>query len=724
MDYQELAVRLVLLAMKHRDVKEYTEANLDYDAQRAGNAMVAAALEFLGKHKMVTDVQPVFSSNGAAFAYKLSSARDDDALIDWVCDRYEEAWKESLLDDDMREASPELCDSDRSQPAIENYLGEIPEPGRSKLLHGLLSSELELRAEHGDAPSQKEYLDRFSGDQSTVVSAWQILNPTPSELPDAGPHPRQLFPLSPQQLAEKLPHLEMLDDEIRQGGMGAVYKARDSAGRLVGVKVLPPECSDDADFVGRFDEEAKVLASLNHPNIVRIHHYEKRERLYYFTMEYAESGSLRDKIDKKKYVGLPYSEAIDFTLQVCEGLRFAHDQGVVHRDIKPENILLDRNGRVKIADFGLAKLIDPKRPSALLTKTNEAMGTPDYMAPEQKRAARDIDHRADIYSLGVVLYELLTGERPMGAFDPPSEKNRNSPEWLDEIVRCCLRDRRDDRFNNVGEIIDSIGQRRLERVRGHVRTASGRFPDEYFEILREGPPPEKLSTFLKGYPNVLGTALDGYFIPPLLVDPEHPFWFRSGNLGSFRPHLSVGVMAGTTPNYEWRHLLFCPAQGRLFDNGTPIDELAHAIVNLGELDAWYEAVVRQGKPFAAEDAGGSVRRGFLQPRPIESQPTLFEGAARDVPEEFLQTRPYERQGSLFDDASRVHQEPLQQSRSRKSQGDPDPLVHRAHHEGIILAGRRDQLPAEDRECIERLRSQGILIRSYDWLFDAWAKIRP
>ncbi len=184
----------------------------------------------------------------------------------------------------------------------------------------------------------------------------------------------------------------------------------------------------------RFSREARALGKLNHPNIVAVHDSGEANGLYYFVMEYVDGVNLRHLLREKS---LPPKEALAIVPQVCDALQFAHDEGIMHRDIKPENILIDKKGRVKIADFGLAKLVGQDHVDDNLTKAHEVMGTIRYMAPEQMEGAKDIDHRADIYSLGVVFYELLTRELPLGRFPPPSKRVQIDVR-LDEIVLRAL----------------------------------------------------------------------------------------------------------------------------------------------------------------------------------------------------------------------------------------------------------------------------------------------
>ena len=265
--------------------------------------------------------------------------------------------------------------------------------------------------------------------------------PTPSE------------PLSPAALAPHFPQLEILEC-LGRGGMGVVYKARQKAlNRFVALKILAPERSTDPGFAERFTAEARTLASLNHPNIVTIHDFGESGGFYHLVMEYVDGVNLRQAMTAGRFTP---EQALAIVPPVCEALQYAHDHGVVHRDIKPENLLLDQQGRVKVADFGIAKLLGsataggPGTTAADTVPVNappagavgpdtlgaSAAGTPQYMAPEQ-RARGPVDHRADIYSLGVVLYELLTGETPKTSLEAPSRKIQIDVR-LDEVVLRAL----------------------------------------------------------------------------------------------------------------------------------------------------------------------------------------------------------------------------------------------------------------------------------------------
>jgi serine/threonine protein kinase/tetratricopeptide (TPR) repeat protein len=298
---------------------------------------------------------------------------------------------------------------------------------------------------------------------------------------------KPFVPPTVAELAPLFPQLEILE-LIGKGGMGAVYKARQKQlDRFVALKILPPGIGEDAAFAERFAREAKALAKLNHPGIVTLYEFgssgresaptdfgassasENPPRLYYFLMEFVDGVNLRQLLHAGR---ISAREALAIVPQICDALQFAHDQGIVHRDIKPENILLDRRGRVKVADFGLAKIVgterstdfrsgafqpadsnEPGRRPALqsLTDAGKIMGTPQYMSPEQRENPAEVDHRADIYALGVVFYQMLTGELPGKPLQPPSQKVQIDVR-LDEVVLRALEKKPELRYQQASAL--------------------------------------------------------------------------------------------------------------------------------------------------------------------------------------------------------------------------------------------------------------------------------
>ena len=304
-------------------------------------------------------------------------------------------------------------------------------------------------------------------------------------------------PLTPAELASHFPQLEILEC-LGRGGMGVVYKARQkSLNRVVALKLLAPERVTDAGFADRFAREAQALAALNHPNIVTIHDFgvaradglrpppsppaqpetsnpkletqnpQPETGFYYLLMEFVDGVNLRQAMKAGRFTP---EQALAIVPPVCEALQYAHDHGIVHRDIKPENLLLDKSGRIKIADFGIAKMLDsgsaelppgpdisaaPQPSVAAGATLASAAGTPGYMAPEQKSSPQRAGSRADIYSLGVVLYELLTGELPAAQLQPPSRKVQIDVR-LDEIVLRALETKPELRFATATEFREQI----------------------------------------------------------------------------------------------------------------------------------------------------------------------------------------------------------------------------------------------------------------------------
>ena len=245
-------------------------------------------------------------------------------------------------------------------------------------------------------------------------------------------------PPTPEEIADKFPQFEILEC-LGRGGMGVVYKARQkSLNRLVAIKILAPDREHEPRFAERFAREAELLARLNHPHIVTIHDFGETGGLFYLVMEFVDGVNLRDLLREGK---LEPKQALAIVPPICEALQYAHDKGIVHRDIKPENLLLDREGRIKIADFGIA---------ALMGADGENSGTPPYMAPEQAGERTGIDHRADLYALGVVLYEMLTGERPGKDLIAPSRKVQIDVR-LDEMVLRALEKQPERRYQTAGE---------------------------------------------------------------------------------------------------------------------------------------------------------------------------------------------------------------------------------------------------------------------------------
>lgn len=236
---------------------------------------------------------------------------------------------------------------------------------------------------------------------------------------------------------------------IGQGGMGCIYKVHDNTlGEDVALKTLLPQFLEDKVVLERFFNEAKIARRLAHPNIVRVHDIGEDGKILYISMEYLQGMSLREMLDNLlPGERLPISQTMRVFDQLCAALEYAH-QFTVHRDIKPENVMLGQDGCVRLMDFGISKLMANTR----LTNASIVMGTPFYMSPEQIRNSRDVDARADIYSVGVMLYEILTGNVPTGVPKPASQLTKDVPPALDKIVAKCVDPDPRERYQSAAEL--------------------------------------------------------------------------------------------------------------------------------------------------------------------------------------------------------------------------------------------------------------------------------
>ncbi len=345
--------------------------------------------------------------------------------IDDVCADFERRWQ-----------------SDQP-PTIESVVsGEFSEVEREVLLAELVVLDVDYRRRRGETPSKQEYLERFPENNKVIDDA----------LDDDPKRAGAFEPPSVARLTELFPKLEIIE-LIGAGGMGAVYKARQAGlDRFVALKILPPEFGQDVKFALRFTREARTLAKLSHPNIVSVFEFGSVEDTYYFLMEFVDGSTLRDVVRAGQ---LSPEHALTIVPHLCDALQYAHDKGVIHRDIKPENILIGVDGIVKIADFGLSRILGDESHQEMLTATHQVMGTPRYMAPEQFEGSHSVDHRADIYSLGVVFYEMLTGELPIGRFAAPSKKVDIGVR-LDEVVLRTLEKEPQLRYQNASQIKSDV----------------------------------------------------------------------------------------------------------------------------------------------------------------------------------------------------------------------------------------------------------------------------
>jgi serine/threonine protein kinase len=265
-------------------------------------------------------------------------------------------------------------------------------------------------------------------------------------------------PPSPAELEPIFPHFKDFS-YIDRGGMGAIYKATQiSLKRPVAIKILAPELSDDETFVSLFEKEGIMLGKLQHPQIVTVYESGRTsEGHLYLVMEFVNGKALLEHLRAKK---LALTQALDYTAQVCDALIYAHGCGVMHLDIKPGNILIDDRDLVRVADFGLARMLANQDEDVTGERSHGFLGTVGYAAPEQRSKTAAMDQRADIYSLGVTLHEMLTGLLPKCSLET-SLKNANLPTHVEQIIRKCLQEKPEDRFQSAKELRQAIAKSML-----------------------------------------------------------------------------------------------------------------------------------------------------------------------------------------------------------------------------------------------------------------------
>jgi serine/threonine protein kinase len=311
-------------------------------------------------------------------------------LIDPVCDRFEAAWRGGQA------------------PRIEDHLPEPTSALYRPLLRELVWLDAHYRRQQGQAPGVGDYAGRFPGLSRAWLAEILQADSAPDTLGEATtPHEGPPRPLPP---GTRVAGYELLG-ELGRGGMGVVYKAEHSLmRRTVALKVISRGLTGDPAAVERFRREVRAAARLGHPNVVQAHDAEQAGELHFLVMEFVEGQSLAGLVEREG--PLPVEKACDCVRQAALGLAHALERGLVHRDVKPQNLMLTPGGLVKVLDFGLASVAAERGAEGGLTELGQALGTPDYVAPEQIREARSADTRADVYSLGCTLYFLLAGRPP------------------------------------------------------------------------------------------------------------------------------------------------------------------------------------------------------------------------------------------------------------------------------------------------------------------------
>jgi serine/threonine protein kinase len=286
-------------------------------------------------------------------------------------------------------------------------------------------------------------------------------------------------PPAPEELARLLPQYE-ITLLLGRGGMGAVYQGvQKNLERPVAIKILPPDMDDEEDsYAERFKNEARAMAKLNHPGIVEVYQFGRTDDgLLYIVMEFVAGTDVQRMLAKQGRLSGEHALAI--TAHVCDALQYAHERGIIHRDIKPANIMVGYDGVVKVADFGLARMSHAG--DSGLTQSGMAMGTLHYMAPETLTLGSAVDHRADLYAVGVMLYQMLTGKLPKGLFAMPSKLVNGLDPRFDDILSKALREDRDSRHQSALEFraeLDRILTQPVPKVEAGAEAAPAALPTQ------------------------------------------------------------------------------------------------------------------------------------------------------------------------------------------------------------------------------------------------------
>lgn len=345
-----------------------------------------------------------------------------------------------------------------------------------------------------------------------------------------------------------------LVQELGKGGMATVYKAyQPTLERWVAVKVLEPAyISDDSEVLARFRREARAVAALRHPNILTVIDYGEEEGLAYIVMEYVEGGTLKDRLRGEPF---DWQRTLSLSVPVGRALAYAHEQGIVHRDVKPANILLPSEDWPLLADFGLVKLQQARR---ALTQAGVILGTPDYTSPEQA-LGESIDHRADIYALGVVLFEMVTGQLPFKAdraFDmllahinepPPSPRSlvANVPEAVEKVILKALAKSPDERYLHMSDMVNS-----LEAAWDTVHVPTRGTPLQPDETLHQATVQiDSIQSFLKG-PRFVVAATGSLLVIP---QKDQVSIGRADPRSNVNPDIDLAVYGGGSAGVSRQH---------------------------------------------------------------------------------------------------------------------------------------------------------------------------
>jgi serine/threonine protein kinase len=500
------------------------------------------------------------------------------------------------------------------------------------------------------------------------MSASQLLLSSPSRRvpPD---------PLAPAADDELRAHVERalsahyeLDCEIGRGGMGIIYRAKDRRlKRQVAIKLLPPELAFRSEIKSRFLREAETAAQLSHPNIVPIYTVDEVEQLVFFVMAYVSGDNLAKRLHERGVLGVDETRKV--LREVGDALAYAHDRGVVHRDIKPDNILLDAvTGRPMVTDFGIARAMDSTGDSRL-TATGMAIGTPAYMSPEQAAGEREIDGRSDLYSLGILGYQMLTGEPPFTAGSTPAmlvkhiserpipvqQRRGDVPDDLANCVMTLLEKDPAHRFATATALVEALDTRTAPALRADVRSQMGpsvsarpaytprgyQEPAGSFEprpyVGSSVPLAAMSADDMRNWEHPKVVAFRRKIAPYLFVNSVILLFALFGS----RDFLTVSVLWSIyiafkyaklwSDGYDWRDVFRQPRDRELMEVAEEFGEQVHAI-----FDSKARAKLRAGREqrkLIARSSPSSVPSGFANPAAtpygLSPVPTSLSGALGD-----------------------------------------------------------------------------------------------
>ncbi|MFO0942632.1 MAG: serine/threonine-protein kinase [Pirellulales bacterium] len=382
----------------------------------------------------------------------------DENVIDKLLDHHRNLWESG------------------QRPIVRSLVQEIPESLRDDATLDLIYNEIVLRESDGETPTLNEYLQAYPQYEAELIAQFEVHKAISDGILIDTQKNRALETDGLQTQGEKSSDVtESIDGyellrEVGRGGFAIVYQAKNKQLRRdVAIKMFQPGRIPSSKELGRFRSEATAVARLNHPNIVQIFEIGQWAGVPFLALEFVDGGTLARKLERSL---LPAREAATLIEKLARAIQHAHERGVIHRDLKPANVLFDSKGQPKIADFGLAKLLESENNSWEATRTGEPLGTPRYMAPEQASGnSSKIGKCTDVYALGVLLYECLTGQAPFVAASvveslkkitqdepiSPRKLQPSIPRDLATICLKCLEKQPIRRYGSAAELADDLG---------------------------------------------------------------------------------------------------------------------------------------------------------------------------------------------------------------------------------------------------------------------------